>query len=264
MSQEEKNVKLFKEEKKSVKEIQEQLKVTKDEIKKALESFGYSTRTYTDLYSINHLYFNQIDSFEKAYWLGFLYADGCVHANKVCLELKDLDHVEKFKKAISTEGYSIRVREDKRFTPACITYCFQVKSEQMVEDLKKWGCVPQKSLKIDHIPDIGEDYIFHFIRGYFDGDGSISFVVSEHHYRIDFAGQENFLKQIQFYLSEGKSESKVTKVRKANAWNFGCSGRFLCEQYLDKMYKDSTDDIRLARKYESYLKLKECNKEIFK
>lgn len=134
----------------------------------------------------------------------------------------------------------------------------------MVEDLKRRGGVPQKSLKIDHIPDIGEDYISHFIRGYFDGDGCISFVASEHHYRIDFVGQENFLKQIQFYLSDGKSESKVTKVKKANAWNFGCSGRFLCEKYLDKLYKDSTDDMRLTRKYESYLKLKEYNKETFK
>lgn len=114
--------------------------------------------------------------------------------------MKDKDHIEKFRRAIQTEGYSIHTRIDKRFDPPCITYSLQVKSPKMVSDLEKWRCVPRKSLKIDSFPHIDASLYSHFIRGYFDGDGCLSYVKTENHYRIDFIGQEKFLKEIQIFL----------------------------------------------------------------
>ena len=57
------------------------------------------------IYQVNENYFESIDSDEKAYWLGFLSADGYIHEgrNTITLALQESDkvHIEKFKKAIS-------------------------------------------------------------------------------------------------------------------------------------------------------------------
>lgn len=258
MDQAELIVNLYKVEKLKVAEIQKQLNVSKNEIKNAFEKLGFSTKTIKDLYNVNHDYFEEINSFDKAYWLGFFYADGCVCYDKSCLELKDKDHVVKFQEAIQSEGYSIHTRIDKRFDPPCVTYSLQVKSPKMVSDLKKWRCVSQKSLKIDSFPDIDFSLYSHFIRGYFDGDGCLSYVKTENHYRIDFVGQEKFLQRIQSFFG---NSSKITKCGKANAYRFGCGGQFMCEHYLDLIYQDSTESTRLTRKYELYKQLKQSCQE---
>lgn len=52
--------------------------------------------------------FENIDTEEKAYWLGFLYADGCVGSKESKVELslaeKDLRHMEKFRSFIGIEN----------------------------------------------------------------------------------------------------------------------------------------------------------------
>ena len=49
-------------------------------------------------------YFQTIDTENKAYWLGFIYADGCVskdlHYLTIDLSIADIDHIEKFKNEI--------------------------------------------------------------------------------------------------------------------------------------------------------------------
>lgn len=71
MDQAELIVNLYKVEKLKVAEIQKQLNVSKNEIKNAFEKLGFSTKTIKDLYNVNHDYFEEINSFDKAYWLGF-------------------------------------------------------------------------------------------------------------------------------------------------------------------------------------------------
>lgn len=248
---EEEIIKLIKEQKKSIKEVENTLKVSKKEIKQALENKGFSTRTYSDLFSVNHNYFSEINTPSKAYWLGFLYADGCVCGEKVCLEITDKEHVEKFYKAIEAEGYIIRKAYRKREgRKDSITYSLQVKSSQMVQDLIKYGCVPKKSLLLKELPDLESQFLSHFIRGYYDGDGRISFVDSENHYRIDICGQELFLEKIKKFLG---ATQKLRKRKGANVYIWGCSGELKCKEYLDCLYKDSTEENRLNRKYNLYL-----------
>ena len=131
---------------------------------------------------LNEHYFENVISEEQAYWLGFLMADGCVtrHDSKsgysrldVILKDSDITHLEKLKKAIATEQ-SIRVKTtvDKRGFES--TRCeLRVSSVDLCSDLKKYGIVPQKTGK-EIVPDIEEGLIRHFIRGYFDGDGSLT------------------------------------------------------------------------------------------
>lgn len=66
----------------------------------------------------------------------------------------------------------------------------------MYKDLFALGCTPRKSLTINLIPDIKKEFIPSFIRGYFDGDGSIYQTGKIKMWRISFTGTKNFLENI--------------------------------------------------------------------
>lgn len=117
-------------------------------------------------------YFASIDTEEKAYWLGFLMADGCVHQTKqkkrssliVVLQARDIEHLKKLSKAMGNKT-PLKIRRDK-------SVGLSLYSQILVADLIKLGCVINKSLILKP-PNIKltENNIRHFIRGYFDGDG---------------------------------------------------------------------------------------------
>lgn len=59
----------------------------------------------------------------------------------------------------------------------------QISSKTLTADLLKLGCTPRKSLTLK-FPNDGifksNDLIRHFIRGYFDGDGSVFISMEKH------------------------------------------------------------------------------------
>lgn len=198
----------------------------------------------------NSEYFNNIDTAEKAYWLGFLYADGCVHTtgNTISINITDLEHVEKFRRALGSNN-KITTTIDKRFENAKPLYQFAIRDKQLYNDLIKWGCTPQKTTLLTKIPNIPRDYVSHFIRGYFDGDGSLHYLQGTDNFRISFVGQEDFLKDIQKELDITKLSLDAGK----GCYQLQISGRKQIERILTYLYKDSTSITRLDRKYNSYL-----------
>lgn len=129
---------------------------------------------------LNEEYFKVIDTEDKAYWLGFLYADGCVCVRKkddrvksmtleVTLKSTDKEHLEKFANCLDYRNYSINYRitqeghESARLSVYCTSLC---------RDLIDKGCVPNKSLVLK-FPSLDDSLIKHFLRGYIDGDGYI-------------------------------------------------------------------------------------------
>lgn len=123
-------------------------------------------------YSLNEHYFDNIDCDEKAYWLGFLFADGAISNNTIHFgQSKDrVNSVISFKKAI-------KLTKDIQITQPKVGntfYSCQFVSKHMANKLKEYGCVPKKSLLISFNPNIVPSiYMNSFIRGYFDGDGCI-------------------------------------------------------------------------------------------
>lgn len=114
----------------------------------------------------NENYFSPIDTEAKAYWLGFIFADGNNNGtNRLTLRLsnKDKKHVQSFKEAISFEG---NVCTNNGTSSIVIT------STKLIENLNKLGCIKNKSLVI-RFPVLDCVYVSHFIRGYFDGDGCV-------------------------------------------------------------------------------------------
>lgn len=122
-------------------------------------------------------FFENINTEEKAYWLGFLTADGCLTKNgylKLALGKKDLEHLKKFKHDIKSKH---KIRENAMQTIGDKKYCvpnLSIKDKKIEQDLKNLGFNNNKSYEA-YIPfsKIPNDLMNHYIRGLFDGDGSI-------------------------------------------------------------------------------------------
>lgn len=136
--------------------------------------------------SIKHDFFNLIDNEEKAYILGFYIADGNVYKGdshqgykfSIGISALDLELLEKIKNILSPENnicfsderinnYGIKTNSMCKLT---------IFSKEIVETLDKYGLGENKTYLVKSIKDIvPEELMFHFIRGYFDGDGNISY-----------------------------------------------------------------------------------------
>lgn len=221
-------------------------------IRNLLNKHKIKSRGNKQGYPRDEFYFNKIDTEEKAYWLGFLYADGCVHSNnyEISVNITDKEHIEKFKTAIKAFNHNITETQDKRFQNAKTLYQFSIKDKQLHQDLIKWGCIPQKSLLINKIPNIPRDYVSHFLRGYFDGDGSLHYLQSTNNYRISFIGTKDFLNDIQKELQTNVSlQSNIA----GKAYVLQIAGRKQVERILNYLYNNSKENNRLNRKYQKYL-----------
>jgi hypothetical protein len=131
---------------------------------------GVSTERKGGKPAVNESYFSKIDSTEKAYWLGIMYADGSVfrkngELSQVFLGLKDREHVIAFRDALDAE-YRVRSREDGGNE-------LTVTSQKMANDLLELGCDTDKTFS-SNLPNLDrEDLRAAFVRGMFDGDGSL-------------------------------------------------------------------------------------------
>lgn len=213
-------------------------------------------------YNVDDNYFDNINTEEKAYWLGFLFADGCIHErsgqNRISLVLaiKDKKHLEKFKKAISFEGPIIDyAKKSGKFLGLVHSY-LRITSQKLSDSLSNLGCVPRKSL-ILKFPKINDDLKHHFIRGYFDGDGSV-FISNEKHWRnkkifpiihIRFSGTESFLKNInQNILMLGS----IKKIKNNNINSLEFKRNKKAKLFYNYLYNNSK--VFLERKKEIFEK----------
>lgn len=133
-------------------------------------------------YIVDENYFSIIDSEEKAYWLGFLYADGYVRLKnnrsgqlKFKLSIKDRNHIELFNSCMNSnykiKDYTSSVKYNGGFSKSNVSE-LSIYNTKIVKDLIRLGCVNKKTFSI-RMPDIEKSLYRHFIRGYFDGDGNI-------------------------------------------------------------------------------------------
>lgn len=212
-------------------------------------------------YTLNEEYFKCINTKEKAYWLGFMAADGFITSKRkrcnqsfgITLSIKDREHLEKFKKCLKSthsikdyDGNESNYNSNSKFSRLVIN------SQKSVNYLKRLGVVENKTLilKFPTEKQVPEKFIYDYIRGYMDGDGSIAF--SNNNCTIGFTGQKNFLLKIQEKL--GVKTKLTTKDNITYQFNIG--GNLQCKKVLDLLYKGSRRNTRLDRKYKKYLELK--------
>ena len=249
-------------------------------LKKVAKSFGVSLRPIKRIlnknnieltnrrFNVNHSYFNVIDSEDKAYWLGFLFADGCIRKTKtgsqvvLKLSVKDENHLIKFKNDLNSEHkifYNVSKTTSKKGTPSVSNNCvIRVNSGEMVEDLINQGCVPRKTFIIDY-PNISEEFYKDFIRGYYDGDGNFFYSESTKMSVVTIVcASEKFR---EFLIEVMSKLPNIGRIHED-------SGRYTIKivnivgirSFLDYIYFDSK--IYLKRKKEYYERYKEYRKNV--
>lgn len=142
------------------------------------KKYRYKISKCSKKYTFNEHYFDAIDNEYKAYWLGFLMADGYNHESKSCiairLQLEDKEILEKFKNELNYTGHIYEFHRITAVNKLNRSYCeLNLCSPIFSESLSKLGCIQGKTYLLQ-FPDLRTDLIQHFIRGYFDGDGCLS------------------------------------------------------------------------------------------
>jgi hypothetical protein len=193
-------------------------------------------------YTANHDYFAEIDTEEKAYFLGLLFADGSVQAEgkswriRLTLQRQDQDVVERLKQAIS---YSGPLRGPAKYVT------LQVSSRAMGGDLVRHGCVPRKSLVLKY-PVIDERWTWPFIRGYFDGDGSLS--ISGRQATWSMCGTREFLSVVRDHLASLSVHGTLFPVKGKRHHTLSVRGNRQVVRVVEAMYDDAS--VSMPRKKE--------------
>lgn len=216
-----------------------------------------------DGYYVNDNYLDNIDSEDKAYFLGWLLSDGSVHKNEIKLKLK---HGDRY---IITEMFS-KFSKGHKTTTYKNSKSMSLSSTKMVNCLAKLGCVENKTEIGFDLPDLSHELFNHFVRGYFDGDGSIGKRSARpNQLQVAICSINNiFLKQLQKKLSDFNivsiiyKENRKDKSLKRPNGEYSTNNKDMYRltmtthkerlKFYEFIYNNST--IKLTRKYNKYRK----------
>jgi len=221
-------------------------------MKDALHRWGATMRRSgpTRLYRLDESFFERIDTEEKAYWLGFAFADGSVIANcrvfRTELHRRDVQHLRKLATALQTD---IPIKP----FPAHSSYYLAVGSAKLCRFLSRHGCVPNKTCR-HGTPKIAKKLLRHFYRGVVDGDGSLFCSTKSKAWAFDCVGSRVFIEDFQAWLMRRLGLS-ATKLRcRGEAWSVRYDGTRQVAQIGRLLYANAT--VFLDRKNAKYLQLR--------
>lgn len=232
---------------------------------RALKAEGITPRNRTCKYYKDEAVFETIDTANKAYWLGFIVADGYVTDNTLAIRLKasDVEHLEKFKKFVNTDCpiklYIAKIQEKEY--EACGIY---ISSKKIVGDLGRYGVVKNKTLSAYYPNKIPNEFEHDFWRGFLDGDGCITYATDTKRNRtikrwsLNVTGGIRIISDFQKYIKTIlNTTAKIKKKSNSNfAMYFSLTGNNSLKIVLDNLYKDA--DTYLSRKYNLY---RECEEQ---
>lgn len=235
-------------------EIADRLGISKSAVSRRLLVLGLKVPNYHNALKFDNTVFDIVDSEEKAYWLGFLYADGYVSSDKnivsIALQATDADHLSKFREFLKAQAPVThgKVKCGDREYPKC---SFQVCDKHFKERLSELGCFPRKSLAL-RFPDLSifanPSLVYPFIRGYVDGDGCLTFSKSGR-LELSILGTEHFLSGIQnVFPNRFKAihHIKRTKSDICKISNTGANADYVSA----KLYQNAS--IYLQRKFDRF------------
>lgn len=218
-------------------------------------------------YNLNENYFEVIDNEFKAYFLGLIYSDGCISRTSLRLSLQEEDGyiLDKFLKVIESESklYDVIPKKESHKNQKLVS----ISNIKLVNDLFKLGVTKKKSLTIKFPNDeqVPEEFLNHFIRGIFDGDGSVfkyERLINGKKYiesGVSIISSNNFIKGLSNTLNFGNTY--ITNNGKNSYLSF--KKKIDLIKIFNYLYKDST--IHLTRKYSKFLEILDIieNKNFF-
>lgn len=232
-----------------------------------------STYSYIRKYNVNENFFDKIDTEAKAYFLGLMFADGNNYRSEkndnghdyqinITLQEQDKDILEIYKSYIvpNIDLKFIKSKDSHHKNQYRLRFDSKIVSDQLV----KLGCVPNKSMILEYPTCIPDNLQHHFLRGYFDGDGSISFWIKQwktttnKNYTWQITSTKNFCegaKQIIEYFAKITPYQRAThpKLNQITT-TISLGGNQQVYRLMSWLYQDAT--IFLKRKHNKYLELK--------
>ena len=243
----------------TLKETSEYFNISYYSLVKILTRYGYRKVAYkvkniTWRKNENINYFNVINSHEKAYFLGFIYADGSISSNintnnktfNFTLQLQDKYILDKLHNNMNLKTKIIIHKNSAKL---------HVYNQELYNDLINLGIKEDKSHKDFLFPNIDEKYIPSFILGYFDGDGCISLKSNNNASVSITCNSEIFLLNMKKYLDKENIKCYIRKIKKIKNYLYVLyvSGKENHIKFKNYIYKDS--NIFLIRKHNKFLTL---------
>ena len=243
----------------SQKEIGKMFNLTQGNIARILKKYGIKrkkSRLNMSKHKIDIDYFKIIDTPKKAYWLGFIAADGYINkdGNKLSILCKDLEIIRKFRNDIKSEHkISNILQHDKRTNKTYVEYSIQVTNEIFVSNIINKGITHEKT-DVCCFPNISENLYSYFIAGLFDGDGSISlYGIKKNNLRCNLISTKEILSFINKFLEE-KYEIVPLKTFSVTKNKNNVFKQQWCKnalKFLNFIYQGDKE-IFLSRKYKIY------------
>lgn len=234
---------LYRDKGKSLQDIAEEFKCTKQMVKILMDRYGLEIRSQSKarLLAIKKGKFENFEhdgidedffsnwSPEMAWVLGLIFTDGCLSGGRVQICSIDLDLLDKVKGHLNSNKpiqKATQLYDNTKFI-----YRLEFYREKMRNDLAALGLIERKSLTMK-FPDVPEEHIRHFIRGCWDGDGSV--FISGSKLRASYiSGSEHFVKRLVDELHKAGIHLKIIY---GNSETTKHTMRFLMAKYPMNQY----------------------------
>ncbi len=230
----------------------------------------FNSATQYRKHTFNENYFDIIDTEEKAYILGLLAADGYIRHGEIAMSLQEEDKeiLEKIKVCLEST-YPLKFVKPRQPTHKN-QYLLNLSSVYLSKRLAELGLVQKKSLilKFPTENQIPKFLLRHYIRGYFDGDGSLSFCIRpsrgsktskrktkspSNTLSSNITGSTIFINELKKYLEEILNLNFTPHINKKNeaTTTLFINGNMTTYKFLIWLYEDC--NIFLKRKKDKYL-----------
>lgn len=244
---------LYTNDKLNLRQISLQFKVSETSIFNLLKHKNIKLRDRENCnrkYIINENYFEIINTSDKAYFLGFIYADGNLYKNTLQIKIakQDIEILEKFREEIILSGGNPIKFYNGKTENHCDLSSIRVISSKIKRDLINLGCTPNKSLSLrfPSVDILPAELMRDFLRGYFDGDGCFFTNGTNHAFTI--VCSKFFAPELKSFLEGLEIYSQKLKVYK-NSMLLTITGKSNLFKLRDYLYKDK-DCFCLKRKKE--------------
>lgn len=239
---------------KLLQDVAKEFNITRATVSKLLKKNGCEVDRFK--YHFNEHYFDHIDSQDKAYILGLLWADGHNRVDKggVILELQEEDKVllEKINDITENERPLRKVALNDKNSSWKNQYNLLWQSKYLSEVLNKYGMCQRKSLVLEFPKWLDKELHSHFIRGYMDGDGCVCYMQNKHKLQVSLVGTRVFLEAIQSICEDINVKSYIIHDKRANdaICQLSIASNVGSVAFLDWIYADA--NLKMERKYNKY------------
>lgn len=252
----------------SLTKMEQKYGISRQTLSRRFKKLGIDIVNKQNELKFDNTVFDSIDNEEKAYWLGFIFADGYISSTnntfEISLKGSDKEHLDKFNKFMKHKDRNHVKLGKAKCGEVIYERCrWFVTDKHLWNTLNSYGCTPNKStiLQFPLITIFKYDHLVrHFIRGYFDGDGCFSrhlhkTIVSPH---VELLGTPEFLNMIEKYSNIFGKRGKDKRWKNNTEYvDFSLKEGVA---FINYIYKDSK--IYLDRKYKLYQFFKQGSRSL--